>query len=126
MQCCLVVASSDLIRRIAALFAERAGFIALQAEDGEKALQACAARMPDIILLDWRLSGMGAHDFLVELQRMRPAPKPQILYLMSELDIGDLTKAHAAGIDDFLLKPFDREMLTTKLQELARVRHEMA
>lgn len=126
MQCCLVVASSDLIRRIAALFAERAGFVAIQAEDGEKALQTCAARMPDIILLDWRLPGMGAHDFLAELQRMRPAPKPKILYLMTELDIGDLTKAHSAGIDDFLLKPFDREMLTTKLEELLQARHAIA
>lgn len=126
MQCCLVVATSDLIRRIAALFAERAGFIALQAEDGEKALQTCAVRMPDIIVLDWRLPVMGAHEFLAELQQRYPANKPQILYLMSELDISDLTKAHAAGINDFLLKPFDREMLTTKLEELAGVRHEIA
>lgn len=126
MQCCLVVASSDLIRRIAALFAERAGFIALQAEDGEKALQTCAVRMPDIIVLDWQLSGMGAHEFLAEFQKMFPTRKPQILYLMSELDISDLTKAHAAGINDFLLKPFDREMLTTKLEELARAPHEIA
>lgn len=126
MQCCLIVASSDLIRRISAQFTERAGFMVIEAENGQQALQTCAVRMPDIILLDWQLPVMGAHEFLAELQLMRPSPKPQILYMMSELDITDLTHAHAAGINDFLLKPFNREMLTTKLEELSRGRHSMA
>jgi two-component system chemotaxis response regulator CheY len=126
MQCCLIVASSDLIRRVAAQFTERAGFMVIQTENGHQALQACAVRMPDIILLDWQLPVMSAHEFLGELQLMRPSAKPQILYMMSELDINDLTQAHAAGISDFLLKPFNREMLTTKLEELARARHAIA
>lgn len=115
MQCCLIVDDAELVRKVAAQFIERAGFMVVEAEDGEQALKVCATRMPDLILLDWQLPVLGAHEFLAKLREISPAGLPQILYMMTELDIEDLTRAHAAGITDFILKPFHRETLMAKL-----------
>jgi two-component system chemotaxis response regulator CheY len=122
MQSCLIVDDAELIRKVAAQFVEQAGFMVTEAEDGKQALQACAANMPDLILLDWRLPVMGAVEFLNELRRIRPGAPPQILYMMTEFDIADLTEAHAAGITDFILKPFDRQTLTAKLDLFSEAR----
>lgn len=122
MQCCLIIDDAELVRRVASQFLERAGYMVIEAEDAQQALQTCTARMPDLILLDWQLPGMSAHEFLEGLRGLCPAGGPQILYMMTEFDIKDLTRAHAAGITDFLLKPFDRQTLTAKLDQFAQAR----
>ena len=123
MQCCLIVDDSDIIRKVAGQFAERAGYMIIEAGDGAQALTACRARVPDVILLDWQLPGMSPLEFLRELRTVSTGAWPQILYMMTELDIADLTAVHSAGITDFILKPFYRETLMAKLAEFARAGH---
>jgi len=43
---------------------------------------------------------------------------PVILISTTEMDAGEIAHAVAAGIDDYLMKPFDRETLSAKLAEL--------
>lgn len=120
MQSCLIIDDAELIRRVAAQFVEQAGYLVVEAEDGRQALQACAVKMPDLILLDWQLPGMTTCEFLNELGQMSSGLQPKILYMMTEFDIADLTEAHAAGITDFILKPFDRQSMIEKLDSLSR------
>lgn len=122
MQCCLIVDDAEIVRKVAAQLIEPAGFTVVEAGDGRQALQACAVRMPDLILLDWQLPVLSAHEFLAQLRQICPGVRPQILYVMTELDIADLTEAHAGGITDFILKPFDRETLTAKLDQFSQAR----
>lgn len=120
MQSCLIVDDAELIRRVAAQFVEQAGYLVIEAEDGRQALQTCAVKMPDLILLDWQLPGMTTREILDELRQMGSGLPPKILYMMTEFDIADLTEAHGAGITDFILKPFDRQSMTAKLVSLSK------
>jgi two-component system chemotaxis response regulator CheY len=52
MKLCLVVDDSRVIRRVAAKIVQDLGFDVEEAEDGRKALNACAIRMPDVMLVD--------------------------------------------------------------------------
>jgi len=52
MRTCLVVDDSSVIRKVARRILEGLDFQILEAEDGEKALEACKRGFPDAVLLD--------------------------------------------------------------------------
>ncbi len=63
------------------------------------------------------MPAMGAVDFLGALRLASPDRKPFIIYCTTENDPIDISKAFAAGADDYLMKPFDRETLKAKLED---------
>ena len=77
----LVVDDSPMIRRIAKKILEELNFHTSEAEDGEKALVAVAASMPDAILLDWNMPVMDGLAFLVNLRQMPNGATPKVLVL---------------------------------------------
>lgn len=116
---CLVVDDSPVIRKVARHILEELGSEVDEAENGREALARCKARAPDVILLDWHIPGVSAHALLAALRSLRQPPaKLHILYCMTENDSADREKALAAGADDYLLKPLDRETLAAKLGPL--------
>jgi two-component system chemotaxis response regulator CheY len=66
----LVVDDSAVLRKVARRILEGLQFETAEAEDGKVALDACAASMPDAILLDWNMPVMDGFEFLRELRRM--------------------------------------------------------
>ena len=82
------------------------------------ALRACREKMPDLILLDWCMPGMTGVDLVRSLRAQPEGSRPIILISTTEIDATEISHAVAAGIDDYLMKPFDRETLAAKLAEL--------
>jgi two-component system chemotaxis response regulator CheY len=72
----LVVDDSPVIRKIARQMLERMHFAVREADDGTTAATACAATMPDVILLDWNMPIMSGIDVLAELRAMPNGAKP--------------------------------------------------
>jgi two-component system chemotaxis response regulator CheY len=120
MKRCLVVDDSDVIRRVARRILESLGFQIQEAENGQKALELCGQAMPEFILLDWHMPGMGAMDLLRALRRTADDNKAYIVYCMTENDREDISRALEAGADDYLLKPFERESLSAKFARNAQ------
>ncbi|HXF52879.1 MAG TPA: response regulator [Hyphomicrobiaceae bacterium] len=112
---CLVIDDSDVIRRVARRLLEDFGFEVAEAEDAGRALAACRVEMPDLIIVDWLLPSMSGCDFLVQLRALIVGRKPAVIYCTSEYDEAAAAVARAAGADDILLKPFDRQSLTASL-----------
>jgi two-component system chemotaxis response regulator CheY len=96
---------------VARRFLEDLRFEVTEAENGEQALALCSADMPDLIVVDWLLPGMGGCDFLVQLRPLNEGRKPAVIYCTTEYDETAAAVARAAGADDILLKPFDRRSL---------------
>lgn len=117
MTYCLIVDDSEVIRKVAALLLENDGFDTSDAEHGQDALDKCIARMPDVILLDWRMPVMSGMEFISALRLQPKGDIPHIIYCTTENDPQDIARALAAGADDFLLKPFDRDGLRAKVSE---------
>ena len=116
MRTCLVVDDSSVIRKVARRILEGLDFQILEAEDGEKALEACKRGLPDAVLLDWNMPVMGGMEFLRTL-RQKPFPaQPKVVFCTTENDAAHIRAAIDAGADEYVMKPFDRDTLETKLQ----------
>jgi two-component system chemotaxis response regulator CheY len=115
---CLIVDDSRVIRAVARRIFEELHFIASEAKDGLSALRACRKKMPDLILLDWSMPGMTGVEIVRSLRGQPDGGRPIILICATEMDADEIADAVAAGIDDYLMKPFDRDTLSAKLAEL--------
>ena len=116
MRNCLVVDDSKVIRKVARHILETLNFTVDEAEDGRVALTRCEAQMPDVILLDWNMPVMGGMEFLRALRQSDHSDQPKVVFCTTENDIGHIRAAIAAGADEYVMKPFDRETLHSKLQ----------
>lgn len=118
MRRCLVVDDSSVIRKVARSLFELCAFDVDEAEGGREALTSCRNAPPDLILLDWHMPAMGAIEFLSVLRGMPMSKRPFVLYCTTEADNEDISRAFDAGADDFIIKPFDRAALESKLAEM--------
>ena len=117
MRHCLVVDDSSVIRKVARRILEDLDFIISEAEDGRQALEQCAVKLPDAILLDWNMPEMDGFEFLVELRRMEGGDKPKVVFCTTENDVSQIAKAMHAGADEYIMKPFDRDIVEAKFGE---------
>jgi two-component system chemotaxis response regulator CheY len=118
MAYCLIVDDSRVIRTIARRLFEELYFATGEAEDGMSALRACREKMPDLILLDWSMPGMTGVDFVRSLRVQPEGGRPIILFCLTEVDAKEIADAVAAGINGYVMKPFDRATLSAKLAEM--------
>jgi two-component system chemotaxis response regulator CheY len=113
---CLIVEDSRVIRKISRHIVESLGMTALEAEDGQQALDLCAAAMPDLILLDWNMPVMDGLAFLRHLRARPDGAAPKVVFCTTEYDANHIREAIAAGADEYVMKPFDHDTLHMKLQ----------
>ena len=116
MRSCLVVDDSKVIRKVARHILETLNFSVQEAEDGREALVRCDAAMPDVILLDWNMPVMGGMEFLRALRQSGAPAQPKVVFCTTENDLSHIRAAIEAGADEYVMKPFDRETLQSKLQ----------
>lgn len=116
MKSCLVVDDSKVIRKVARHILEGLSFEVREAADGREALDACLASPPDVVLLDWNMPVMSGMDFLRALRETSIAEKPKVVFCTTENGIAYIRAAIEAGADEYVMKPFDRETLQSKLQ----------
>ncbi len=117
----LVVDDSTVIRKVAKRILEGMNLQTLEAEDGRKALHACSFAMPDAILLDWNMPVMDGFEFLHELRKMPGGLKPKVVFCTTENDVAHIARAIHAGADEYIMKPFDKQILQSKLEEIGLI-----
>lgn len=121
MKHCLVVDDSAVIRKVARRILEGLAFRVSEAEDGEQALHRCRGDMPDAVLLDWNMPVMDGYEFLKRLRGMPQGTAPKVVFCTTENDVGHIARALHAGANEYIMKPFDRDIMTAKFQEVGLV-----
>ena len=121
MKTCLVVDDSSVIRKVARRILEGLDFQIIEAEDGEKALEACKRNLPDAILLDWNMPIMDGYEFLGNLRRMPGGEVPKVVFCTTENGIAHISRAIEAGANEYIMKPFDKEIVEAKFQEVGLI-----
>jgi two-component system, chemotaxis family, chemotaxis protein CheY len=118
MKTCLVVDDSSVIRKVARRILEGLEFQIAEAENGEEAIEACRRQIPDAILLDWNMPKMDGYEFLLALRRLPGGDKPKVVFCTTENDVAHIARALHAGANEYIMKPFDKDIVEAKFQEV--------
>lgn len=121
MKTCLVVDDSSVIRKVARRILEDMDFSVEEAADGEEALQKCRTSMPDSIFLDWNMPVMDGLEFLKALRSAEGGEGPKVVFCTTENDVAHIAKAMRAGANEYIMKPFDREIVEAKFAEVGLI-----
>lgn len=121
MKQCLIVDDSRVVRSIAKRILQDMRFETREAGDGAEALQACKDGMPDAILLDWNMPVMNGLEFLVELRALPEGDSPIVVFCTTENDIDHIRQAIASGADEYIMKPFDSDIIQAKFAQVGLV-----
>jgi len=118
MKSCLIVDDSRVIRMVARKILEDLKFKALEAADGKEALDICATAMPDAILLDWSMPVMSGIEFLRQARALPGGDQPVVVFCTTENDIEHIQEAVDAGANEYIMKPFDSEIIQAKFMQI--------
>lgn len=121
MPSCLVVDDSRVVRKVARRIVEDLGFSCEEAEDGQKAYDFCAQQMPDAILLDWNMPVMSGIEFLEKLRQMSGGQTPKVVFCTTENDMAHIQRAMSAGANEYIMKPFDSEIIESKFSQIGLI-----
>ena len=118
MKSCLIVDDSRVVRKVARRILEDLHFSIEEAADGKLALDACFKKMPDVVLLDWNMPVMSGIDFLRQLRRAPGGDSPVVVFCTTENDIQHIQEAIGAGANEYIMKPFDSDILQAKFAQV--------
>ncbi|MCB1563553.1 MAG: response regulator [Alphaproteobacteria bacterium] len=121
MKACLIVDDSRVVRKVARRIVEELGFECAEAEDGQQAFDACQASMPDAVLLDWNMPVMSGIEFLEKLRAVGGPKQPKVIFCTTENDMPHIQRAMQAGADEYVMKPFDSEIIKTKFSQIGLI-----
>jgi two-component system chemotaxis response regulator CheY len=112
----LVIDDSRAVRIIIGKILREIGMDVVEAADGAEALEQLE-RHPDVelMLVDWNMPRMNGFDFLRAVRSQRTYDGVRILMVTSESEGTQVAKALGAGANEYLMKPFNKEILLAKL-----------
>jgi len=114
---CLVVDDSLVVRKAARRIIEGLGFKVSEAKDGQEALEACRAKLPDGVLLDWNMPVMDGITFLRAARAEFGPDQPRIVLCTTEAEFARIVQALEAGAQEYVMKPFDAEIIRDKFEQ---------
>lgn len=112
----LVVDDSRAIRRIIGDMLIASGFEVTEAKHGREALERLASEgCPAFATIDWNMPEMNGYEFVVAARALPAYQTMKILMVTTETEIGQIQKALDAGANEYIMKPFTKDVLLEKL-----------
>ncbi|MGC8550414.1 MAG: response regulator [Acidobacteriaceae bacterium] len=120
MRTALVVDDSRTVRAILSRMLARYGFDVKQAGDGAEAWQQLCQDTKDIALVcaDYNMPEMNGMDLLKKIREVPGMQSLPVLMITTETHEDAMNRAFAAGVSEYVMKPFTEEMVTDKLRML--------
>ncbi|MGH8939117.1 MAG: response regulator [Actinomycetes bacterium] len=118
----LVVDDSDTIRRLICMNLELEGFEVVTAVDGEDALAKVLATAPDVVTIDVRMPRLDGFDTVARLRADPRTCHLKIAMVTACAQESDLRRGDEVGVDAYLTKPFDPDVLVRTVRDLAERR----
>jgi two-component system cell cycle response regulator len=118
----ILVAEDDPVsRRVLEVVLTRMGYVCESAEDGDAAWECFQRDVPDVLITDWMMPGMAGPE-LCRNVRAGYGQDCYVIMLTALSGEEEIRTAIAAGADDFLNKPLDRNQLMMRLTIAERLR----
>lgn len=110
MQHLVIADDSDVVRKVGKRILTGIGFTVGEAANALEVISICQNQVPNILIIDAALDG--ALELIGNIRRLPGGAAVRIYYCVVEADLRKMMAGKRAGADDFLLKPFDRKILT--------------
>jgi two-component system chemotaxis response regulator CheY len=114
----LIVDDSKTMRLIVGRTVKSLGLTIIEAGDGQEALDLLGDQVPELALIDWNMPVMTGPELIKRLRARPEFSDLKILMISTETGSDAIVRALELGVDDYLMKPFSPEALTTKLDTL--------
>lgn len=112
----IVIDDSRAVRRILSGLLRELGFEPSEAGDGAQALLTLGELGPiDLALVDWNMPVLSGIDFVRVVRQNQRYASMRIVMVTTESDIEHVQTALTAGADEFVMKPFTKDVLLEKL-----------
>jgi two-component system, chemotaxis family, chemotaxis protein CheY len=115
---CLLVDEDQEERQVLSQLLGQYGFDMSETASAEAALKLCRANSPDIVVTADRIGSMSAGEFVKRVRRAANGRKPVVLVYTEKANTDEIGSAIIEGAAEFLLKPFDRDLLEFKLKQV--------
>ncbi len=113
----LVVDDEPMVREVVAAYLEREGYRVAEAKDGAAALDAVAAQLPDLVVLDLMLPRVDGYEVMRRLRRRADIP---VILLTARTEEPDRVLGLELGADDYVVKPFSPRELAARVRSVLR------
>lgn len=115
----LIVDDSRAIRLFIARIMEQLGFETFEAANGVEGLRRLEEiPRPDIVLVDWNMPEMNGLDFIRAVRAVPQYFDLPLMMVTTETEMERMAEAFIAGVNEYVMKPFDLDILHGKLQLL--------
>ena len=116
----LIVDDEAAIREMVSLALETAKFNVLEASDSQEGRAIIIDSQPDVVLLDWMMSGTTGLELLRRLRRDPLTEKIPVILLTAKTSEDSKITGLDSGADDFISKPFSPKELVSRIRALIR------
>jgi two-component system chemotaxis response regulator CheY len=116
----MVVDDSRAVRMILSKNLAELGYQVSAAADGAEALSLLRDEIA-LVLVDWNMPRMNGLEFV---ERVRADPRyasVKVMMVTTETEVDQMVRALAAGADEYVMKPFTKEILADKLRVLGLI-----
>ncbi len=112
----LVVDDSSAMRMILSRIMRDLGFEVFEAEHGRDGLERLRQLgRVDVALVDWRMPEMSGLEFVEAVRRERTWDDVPLMMVTTETELAQVRRALAAGVNEYVMKPFTKEAIREKL-----------
>jgi signal transduction histidine kinase/CheY-like chemotaxis protein len=112
----LLAEDNRVNQKVALRLLERMGYAPDLAEDGAQVLTALARVPYDVVLMDVQMPGIDGLEATRRIRAAADGPQPRIIALTANVLSGEREACRAAGMDDYVPKPIDRDALAAALR----------
>ena len=116
----LIVDDDVTNRLILRTLIKETGYLSIEAEDGQQAVDACLGNNIDIVLMDVMMPVMDGYES-ARLIKQKSKTFIPIIFLTALADEKSLAQCIEAGGDDFLTKPYNHIILQSKIESMLRI-----
>ena len=116
----LIVEDEPQMRELITLRLQLSGYEVATASNDEDGIKEMAKIMPDLIIMDLMMPGMGGYELCWKLKTNKQFAKIPILIFSARAGDIDKAKGFQCGADDYMTKPFDGEVLVNRVKSLLK------
>ena len=111
----IVIDDSKSMRTILTKILQGVGFLVEEAASGLEALETIQTEKVDLALVDWNMPDMDGREFIRKVRKDKTYKDMRMIMVTTETAITKVEEALEAGADEYIMKPFTKEIILEKL-----------